>query len=75
MDTRKAIESGQTVLGVEFGSTRIKAVLIGEDQLPIAWGSHEWENQLRKWYLDVRSRGCLDRIARIVISKLQFRVV
>jgi sugar (pentulose or hexulose) kinase len=32
-------------LGVEFGSTRIKAVLIGEDHTPIASGSHEWENR------------------------------
>ncbi len=30
-DIKKAIESGKTVLGIEFGSTRIKAVLIGED--------------------------------------------
>jgi sugar (pentulose or hexulose) kinase len=44
-DTQKAIESGKTVLGIEFGSTRIKAVLIGEDHTPIASGSHEWENQ------------------------------
>jgi len=44
-DTQKAIESGKTVLGVEFGSTRIKAVLIGEDHMPIASGSHEWENR------------------------------
>ena len=44
-DTQKAIESGRTILGVEFGSTRIKAVLIGEDCLPIASGSHEWENR------------------------------
>ncbi len=44
-DTQKAIESGKTVLGIEFGSTRIKAVLIGEDHAPIASGSHEWENQ------------------------------
>jgi sugar (pentulose or hexulose) kinase len=42
---QKAIESGKTVLGIELGSTRIKAVLIGEDHLPIASGSHEWENQ------------------------------
>lgn len=42
---QKAIESGQTVLGIELGSTRIKAVLIGEDHLPIASGSHEWENR------------------------------
>jgi sugar (pentulose or hexulose) kinase len=42
---QKAIESGKTVLGIEFGSTRIKAVLIGEDNMPIASGSHEWENR------------------------------
>ena len=35
-----------TVLGIELGSTRIKAVLIDENHLPIASGSHEWENQL-----------------------------
>ena len=44
-DIQKAIESGKTTLGVEFGSTRIKAVLIGEDHMPIASGSHEWENR------------------------------
>ena len=43
--TQKAIENGKTVLGIEFGSTRIKAVLIGEDHMPIASGSHEWENR------------------------------
>lgn len=44
-EIQKAIESGKTVLGIEFGSTRIKAVLIGEDHTPIASGSHDWENQ------------------------------
>jgi sugar (pentulose or hexulose) kinase len=44
-DIQKAIESGKTVLGIEFGSTRIKAVLIGEDHTPIASGSHDWENR------------------------------
>ena len=43
--TQQAIEAGATVLGVEFGSTRIKAVVIGPDQMPIASGSHEWENR------------------------------
>jgi sugar (pentulose or hexulose) kinase len=43
--TQKAIESGKTVLGIEFGSTRIKAALIGEDHTPIASGSHDWENR------------------------------
>ena len=45
-DTQRAIESGETALGIEFGSTRIKAVLIGTDHLPIASGSFEWENRL-----------------------------
>ena len=46
MNARRTIESGRAVLGIEFGSTRIKAVLIDEDQRPIAQGSHTWENQL-----------------------------
>ena len=44
-DIQKEIEGGKTVLGIEFGSTRIKAVLIGEDHTPLASGSHDWENQ------------------------------
>ena len=46
MDTKKLIEDGKSILGIEFGSTRIKAVLIDEAGTPIASGSHEWENQL-----------------------------
>src|SRR5919197_4144253 len=44
-DIQKAIERGKTALGVEFGSTRLKAVLIDEDHKPIASGSYDWENQ------------------------------
>ena len=44
-DIQKAIESGKTALGIEFGSTRIKAILIGEDHTPFASGSYDWENQ------------------------------
>ncbi|GIK75633.1 MAG: ATPase [Chloroflexota bacterium] len=44
-DIRNAIENGKTALGIEFGSTRIKAVLIGADHTPLASGSHEWENR------------------------------
>lgn len=40
------IKAGKAILGIEFGSTRIKAVLIDQDNNPIAQGSHEWENQL-----------------------------
>lgn len=43
---RDAIEQGRTSLGIELGSTRIKAVLIGPDHAPIASGGHDWENQL-----------------------------
>ena len=43
---KEYIESGKAVLGIEFGSTRIKGVLIGPDNEPIAQGNHDWENQL-----------------------------
>ena len=36
----------KTALGIELGSTRIKAVLIDEKHIPIASGDFEWENQL-----------------------------
>lgn len=45
-DAKQLIENGKAVLGIEFGSTRIKAVLVDEKHHPIASGSHEWENQL-----------------------------
>ena len=41
---KNLIESGSAILGIEFGSTRIKSVLIGPDFQVIASGSHEWEN-------------------------------
>ena len=44
-DAKNAILNGKTALGIEFGSTRIKAVLVGEDNAPIASGSHDWENR------------------------------
>ena len=48
---RAAIEAGRTALGIELGSTRIKAVLIGPDRTPLATGSHDWDNQFvnRVW--------------------------
>ena len=46
MNAKQTIQSGKAILGIEFGSTRIKAVLIDEDNKPIAQGSHTWENQL-----------------------------
>ena len=46
MTAKETIQAGKAILGIEFGSTRIKAVLIDEENKPIAQGSHEWENQL-----------------------------
>jgi sugar (pentulose or hexulose) kinase len=45
IDARQAIGEGRTALGIELGSTRIKAVLTGPDHAPLAVGSHDWENQ------------------------------
>ena len=46
MDTAEFIRSGQAILGIELGSTRIKSVLIDGANSPVAQGSYEWENQL-----------------------------
>lgn len=44
-NTKQMIEDGKAVLGIEFGSTRIKAILINEKNEPVASGSHDWENR------------------------------
>lgn len=46
MGAKECIASGKAVLGIEFGSTRIKAVLVDEKNQPIASGAHDWENRL-----------------------------
>ncbi len=46
MNAKAAIAEKKTALGIEFGSTRIKAVLVNENNEPIAQGSHDWENSL-----------------------------
>lgn len=55
MEIDKMIESGKAVLGLELGSTRIKAVLIDEFYHSIASGGYEWENQFRNgvWTYDL----------------------
>ena len=55
---KSVIEAGRAVLGIEFGSTRIKAVLVGEDNTPIASGSYDWEND----YVDGIWTYSLDKI-------------
>ncbi|MBV6760402.1 xylulokinase [Rhodococcus opacus] len=54
---RQAIVEGRTVIGIELGSTRIKAVLIGEEHELLAVGSHSWENQFvdRLWTYSLES--------------------
>ena len=44
------IAGGKAILGIEFGSTRIKAVLIDEAHKPIASGDHVWENRLENGF-------------------------
>lgn len=51
-DAVEAIREGRATLGIELGSTRIKACLIGEDPTDVlAVGSHAWENRFedRLW--------------------------
>ncbi|MEG0527172.1 MAG: FGGY-family carbohydrate kinase [Longicatena sp.] len=45
----------KSYLGIEFGSTRIKAVLIDEHHRVIAQGNHDWENKMVDgiWTYDV----------------------
>ena len=68
-EIKKAIESGKTYLGVEFGSTRIKAVLIDGAGTVLAAGDHEWENQLVDgiWTYDMADvwTGLQDAYARL----------
>lgn len=47
---QKSIEMGETVLGIELGSTRIKAVLIDGNHRPLASGDYQWESRLEHGY-------------------------
>jgi sugar (pentulose or hexulose) kinase len=51
----ESIRTGRAVLGIELGSTRIKASLIADDTTPLASGAHAWENQLEQgvWTYDL----------------------
>lgn len=45
MSTKELIDAGKTAIGIEFGSTRIKAVMVDDKGNPIAQGGFGWENQ------------------------------
>ena len=75
-DVKKAIRSGKTALGIELGSTRIKAVLAGEDNEPVASGSHDWENRYVDgiWTYDLDDvwagiQDCYSKLAEDVSSR------
>ena len=46
MSSAEIIKNGKAVIGIEFGSTRIKALLIGDDRAPLAAGVYDWQNEL-----------------------------
>jgi len=81
MDIKSYIESGKAVLGIELGSTRIKAVLIGMDNSPIASGSHDWENSYENgiWTYSVEDvwsgvQDCYARMATEVMDKYDIKI-
>ena len=75
-EIRSIIEGGKARLGVEFGSTRIKGVLIDPKGMPIAQGAHDWENKLENniWTYDLADvwtglQDCYANLARDVAEK------
>lgn len=69
-EIREAIINGETALGIELGSTRIKSVLIGRDFAPIISGAHDWENKLENgvWTYSLEDiwAGVQDSYAKLV---------
>jgi sugar (pentulose or hexulose) kinase len=72
MDYKKAIIENKTALGIEFGSTRIKSVLIDENYSLIAAGSHDWENRLENgiwtYHLDDVWKGVQDCLQKLIVD-------
>ena len=78
MGHKEMIESGKAILGLELGSTRIKAVLIDEAHNPIATGAYEWENQLINgiWTYDLKEawkgvQACYQELKKDVKDKFE----
>lgn len=70
MGVKEIIEAGKTAIGIEFGSTRIKAVLVDESGKPLAQGGHGWENQFENgvwtYSLDMIWNGLQDAYADLL---------
>lgn len=78
-EIKDTIINGQTAIGIELGSTRIKTVLIGADNTPIASGSHDWENsyvnEIWTYSLEDIWKGLQDSYSKMATSvKEQFGV-
>ena len=58
MDKKQYIADNRTAIGIELGSTRIKAVLINDRHETLASGEHSWENK----YIDGLWTYSLDEI-------------
>lgn len=69
-EIKEVISAGKAVLGIEFGSTRIKAVLVDDKNEPIASGAHDWENRYENniwtYSLDDIWTGLQDSYAKMV---------
>ena len=69
------VREGRCALGIELGSTRIKAVLIGPDHAPVAMGAHDWENRLEDgvwtYHLDDVWAGIQDAYADLAKNTLE----
>ena len=50
MAVKEKIQDGKVYLGIELGSTRIKATLIDDEFSPIAGGMYDWENKYENGY-------------------------
>lgn len=75
------IINGKTALGIEFGTTRIKAILVNEELLPIASGSHGWENRYENgvWTYSLEDiwtgiQDCYKNLHRDVLDKYHCRL-
>ncbi len=66
------IQGGETYLGIEFGSTRIKAVLIDGDHAVLASGGHNWENRLEGGFwtysMEAVFAGLQDAYAKLAVN-------
>lgn len=80
--SKKAISSNETYLGIELGSTRIKAVLIDKANNQIASGSHTWENNLENGYWtyslsDIWNglRDCYKNLSEDILKKYNMKLI